>query len=101
LDQRAEICLGLWCLGADTEIGRQNEDCRTTGRRCRPSDVECRRLGPAKRFGHRRRNGCEVADVSLGERFGGADPPKVEEAPAAEAITKDSRSDVHHAVARQ
>ena len=39
--------------------------------------------------------------VSLSERFGRTDPPKVEESPAAEAVAEDERSHVHDVVRRQ
>ena len=53
-DQRAQICLGLWGLGPDSEIGRQNEDRRAIeDSRCL-GDVESLGLDTAKRFGHRR-----------------------------------------------
>jgi hypothetical protein len=88
-NQRAEICLGLRGLGPDAEIRRQNEDHRAIGDVDRLGEVECLCLDAAKRLGHGRDDGREVVGVALGERFGGTNPPEVEERPAAEAVAED------------
>jgi len=63
--------------------------------------VESLCLDAAKRFGHRRHDCVQVLGISLAERFGGTDPPQVQERPATEAIAEDERSHVDDVVSRQ